>query len=105
MNDMNREKTWPSAIMFLLLAIGIIILVAVGFYALTQPGVLEATVKLILIVLVAIVAIAIIVYAVLALLAIPMYAFKGTSYQTNASYGLDKVEPVKEKGLEEDEEE
>ncbi len=103
MNDMNRERTWPSAILLVLLTIGVVILIAVGVYALMQPDVLEATVKLIALVFIAIVAIAIIVYAVLTIIAIPMYAFKGESYQTNKSYDLEKVEPVKEKELEDDE--
>lgn len=106
MNDgMKRDKTWPSAIMFLLLAIGIIILIGVIVYALTQPGVFETTLKIILIAIAAIVALVIIGYAIIALISIPMYAMKGESYQTDVSYDLEQIEPVKEKGLDKDEEE
>lgn len=100
MNDgLQRERTWPSAIVLLLLAVGVIILIAVGAYALTQPGVLESTLKLIALIVVVIVALAIILYAVLMFISVPLYALKGTVYQTDRSYGLDKVESVKEKDL------
>lgn len=99
---MKREKTWPSAVLLVLLAIGILILAGVMIYAFLQPGVFETVLKTVVVVAVAIVAIAIIVYVVIALVSIPVYAYKGESYQTDVSYDLEKIESVKEKSLEDE---
>lgn len=100
---MKREKTWPSAVLLVMLAVGIIVLIGVIIYAFLQPGVLETVLKTAVVVIVALVAIAIIVYAVFALISIPVYAYKGESYQTDKSYSLDQIEPVKEKNLDDKE--
>lgn len=100
--NMKREKTWPSAVLLVMLAIGIMILIGVIVYAFLQPGVFETVMKMAFVIVVALIAIALIVYAVIALASIPMYAYKGESYQTDKSYSLDQIEPVKEKGLDDD---
>ena len=101
--DMERKKTWPSAIMMVLLAVGIVVLIALVAYVLMRPGVLEAALTAGVIILIAIVAIILIIYAVMAIIAIPMYAYKGEQYQKGASYELDDVKSIKEKDSEKDE--
>ena len=101
--NMKREKTWPSAMMLVLLGIGIIVLIAMIIYALTIPGVFESVLTAALIIVVAVAAAIIIIYALMAILAIPMYAYKGESYQNDISYDLKDVKSVKEKNSEDDE--
>lgn len=86
--------------MLVLLGIGVIALIALIVYALMTPGVLESVLNIALIVVIAIVAVIIIIYAVMAILAIPMYAYKGESYQKDVSYDLDDVKSIKEKNSE-----
>ncbi len=102
--NMERKKTWPSALMLVLLGVGVILLIALIVYALMIPGVLESILNIAVIVVIAIVAIIIIIYAVMVILAIPMYAYKGESYQKDVSYDLNDVKSVKEKNSEDDKE-
>ncbi len=101
--DMERKKTWPSALMMVLLGVGVIALIALIVYALMIPGVFESVLNIAVIVVIAIVAVMIIIYAVMAILAIPMYAYKGELYQKDVSYSLDDIKSVKEKNSEDDE--
>ncbi|HKM09721.1 MAG TPA: hypothetical protein VJX93_04460 [Candidatus Methanomethylophilaceae archaeon] len=103
--NMERKKTWPSAMILVLLAIGIIALIALAVYILLMPGALEAALTAGIVIVVAIVAIILIIYAVMAIIAIPMYAYKGEQYQKDTSYDLDGVKSIKEKDSEKDEEE
>jgi hypothetical protein len=100
--NMEREKTWPSALMLILLGVGIVTLIGLIVYALMIPGVLESVLNIALIVIVGIIAVIIIIYAVMAIIAIPMYAYKGESYQKDVSYDLNDVESVKERKSEDD---
>ncbi|HKM13371.1 MAG TPA: hypothetical protein VJY42_00380 [Candidatus Methanomethylophilaceae archaeon] len=102
--NMEREKTWPSALMLVLLGIGVIALIALVVYALMMPGVLESILNIAIIVIIAIIAVIIIIYALMAILAIPMYAYKGELYQKDVSYNLDDVKSVKEKNSEDEDE-
>ncbi len=94
--NMKVAKTGKSALGLVLIAIGVIALIAVCAWALTQDGVLDAVVNILVIAIVVIVAIAIIIYAVVFLAAIPVYAMKGEQYQEGIDYDIDDVKPVKE---------
>ena len=99
-DNMKKAKTGKSAVGFVGIAIGIIILIVAAVYALTQPGVLETVASAAVVIILAIVGILIIVGAVVALMAIPMYAYKGEQYQENVDYNLDDVKPVRESSFE-----
>lgn len=102
MADANMKKagTGKSAIGLVLIAIGIIAIIAAIAWALTQPGVLEEVVNILVIVVLIIIGAAIIIYAVVALAAIPVYAMKGEQYQEGIDYNMDDVKPVKESSSE-----
>ncbi|MDR0508585.1 MAG: hypothetical protein LBG63_01985 [Candidatus Methanoplasma sp.] len=90
----QKNSTLGSAIAILLLAAAIALICV---YVALNPSIIEDLAHLALIVAAVIVAAAIIVYIAAAVLALPYYAAKGEGYQTDASYDLDDVEPVKEK--------
>lgn len=97
----GRNSTTKSAIALVLLVIAIIAIAAVVIYALTNKDILEDIVNILVMAAIVIVAVIIIAYVIIAILAVPYYAVKGESYQTDASYDLDDVESVKEKDSEE----
>ncbi len=101
----ERKKTGPSALMLLVLVVAVAVLIGLAVYALTFPGVLESLVTVGLVVLGVAVAVIVIVYVVMLIIAVPMYAYKGESYQKDVSYDLKGVKSVKEKSSEDDEEE
>lgn len=100
--NMEKKKTGPSALLLLLLVVAVIAVIALAVYALTLPGMLESVLTAGLIILGAVVAVIVIVFIAMMLLAVPMYAYKGESYQKDVSYSLDDVESVKEKSSEDD---
>jgi len=104
-SNLQKKKTGPSALLLLALVAAVVVLIALAVYALTFPGVLESLLKAGLIVLGAAVAIIVIIYVVMIIIAVPMYAYKGESYQKDVSYDLKGVKSVKEKSSEDDEEE
>jgi hypothetical protein len=90
----GRNSTLGSALLMVLLVAAIAAIAAFLFF---NPGILENLLLVLVIAVVAIAAVAGIIYLAMAILALPYYAAKGESYQTNASYDLDDVKPVKEK--------
>lgn len=101
----QRKKTGPSALLLLALVVAVVALIGLAAYALTFPGVLESLLKIGLVVLGAAVAVVVIIYVVMVIIAVPMYAYKGESYQKDVSYDLKGVKSVKEKSSEDDGEE
>lgn len=99
-SNMKRNSTTKGAIVLL---IGVIIAIVAAAYVVMNPEILEDILYIALIVLAVIVAIALIVFAVMMIMAVPMYAYKGESYQ-DSSYDLDDVESVKESSSEADNE-
>lgn len=91
---MKRNSVAKGAV---LLAIGVIVIVAAIAYVLMTPDVWDKIINIAIVIIVAIVAVVLIIIAVMAILAVPMYAYKGEQYQSDKSYDLDDVEPVKEK--------
>lgn len=102
MADANMKKagTGKSALGMVLIAIGIIAIIAAVVWALMQPGALEAVANIAIIAILVIFGIIIIFYAVVALAAIPIYAKKGEQYQEGIDYNMDDVKPVKESSSE-----
>ncbi|MGE0015378.1 MAG: hypothetical protein AB7S83_04260 [Candidatus Methanomethylophilaceae archaeon] len=101
--DTQRRKSGPSALLLLALVAAVVALIALAVYALTFPGVLESLLMTGLVILGAAVAVIVIVYVVMLIIAVPMYAYKGESYQKDVSYDLEGVKSVKEKSSEDDE--
>ncbi|MGN0099124.1 MAG: hypothetical protein ACI38Y_07350 [Candidatus Methanomethylophilaceae archaeon] len=99
-DNIKKAKTGKSALGFVGIAIGVVLLIVAAAYALMQPGVLETVASAAVVIILAIVGILFIVGAVVALMAIPMYAYKGEQYQENVDYNLDDVKPVRESSSE-----
>lgn len=102
--NLKREGTGKSGLGLLLIAIGVIALIALIAWALTQDGVLETVLSIIIIVVVAIIVIALIIAGVMMVIAVPIYMKKGEQYQTNVDYSLDDVKSVKETSSEDKDE-
>ncbi|NLL94806.1 MAG: hypothetical protein GX224_03500 [Thermoplasmatales archaeon] len=99
MTQTERKGTGSSALLMVLAGIAIVALVGLIVYAaLNIDNLLENLVLIGLVVLAAIIIIVVVVYLLMIILAIPYYAAKGESYQTNVDYDLDDVESVKERG-------
>ncbi|MBO7351461.1 MAG: hypothetical protein J6U12_00850 [Candidatus Methanomethylophilaceae archaeon] len=98
----NTRKigTGKSGLGLVLLAVGVIALIALIVWALTNPAILEATLTLIIFIVVAIIVIALIIAGVMFVIAIPMYVKKGEQYQEGVDYSIDDVKPVKESSSE-----
>ena len=94
-----RVGTGKSALMMVLIVAVIAAAIAALFLI---PGVLESLVWILIIIGIAIAAIAAIIFVCMVVLAVPMYVAKGEEYQTDISYDLDDVKPVKETSSEED---
>ena len=91
------NSTLGSALAILLL---VAVIVVTAVYVALNPGILESLAHLALVVIVILIIAAVIIYLAVAILAVPYYAAKGEEYQTDASYDLDDVEPVREKDSE-----
>lgn len=98
--NMKKAGTGKSGIGLILLAVGVVALIALIVWALTNPDVLAATVSLIIFIVIAIVVIALIIAGVMFIIAIPMYMAKGEQYQDGVDYSLSDVKPVKESSSE-----
>ncbi|MBQ7621208.1 MAG: hypothetical protein IJV47_01450 [Candidatus Methanomethylophilaceae archaeon] len=99
-SNLKKAGTGKSGLGILLIAVGVVALIAVVVWALTNPDILEATINVIIIIVVAIVVIALIIAGVMLLMAIPLYVKKGEQYQENVDYSIDDVKSVKESSSE-----
>ncbi len=90
----ERKGTGKSAIGLVIIVVLAIALVGLVAWVLTQPGVLDSLVNLIVILAVAIVIIAVIAFIAVGIIGIGMYATKGEVVQTGVSHSLDDVEAV-----------
>jgi len=97
--ETKKNSTLVSALLILLFAV---LIAAVAVFLFFNPWILGELMLIAAIVAGVIVIGAVIVYIIMAILALPYYAAKGESYQTDASYDLDDVEAVREKSSEED---
>jgi len=97
---MKKAGTGKSALGLVLIAIGIIAIIAAVVWVLMQPGALETLANVAVVAILVIFGIIIIFYAVVALAAIPIYAMKGEQYQEGIDYSMDDVQPVKESSSE-----
>lgn len=93
MTEERKSTTW-SGIGILVLVLALIAIVA---FVAMNPSILESIVQIILIVIIAIIVIAVIVFLAMGLLAVPYYIKKGETHQTDVSYDIKDVKPVKEK--------
>jgi hypothetical protein len=93
----ERKSTLGSALGILVLVLAAIAIVA---YLLLNPDILKDIVWVVIVAIVVLIIIAVIVYLAMMLLAVPYYAAKGVQYQTDASYDLKDVKPVKESSSE-----
>ena len=73
-----------------------VVIVAAAAAIFLIPGVLESIAMVLIVIAVAVAIIVAIIWICMIVLAIPMYAAKGETYQTDISYDLDDVESVKE---------
>lgn len=103
--NMKKAGTGKSAIGLVFVAIGVIILIALAIWVLSDPAVLEAFMNLVLVIVGAIVVIVLIIIGVMFIMAIPMYAAKGEQYQDGVDYSLSDVKSVKESSSEDDKKE
>ena len=90
-SNLKRTSTTKSGI---LIAIGIVLLVALGAYILMTPRILDSLLTIAIVVGIVIIASVMIIYAAIAIMAIPMYMHKGEQYQDGISYGMDSVKTV-----------
>jgi formate/nitrite transporter FocA (FNT family) len=98
--NMKKAGTGKSALGLVMLAIGVIIMIALAIWVLMNPAVLAATLTLILFIVGAIIVIGLIILGIMFILAIPMYAAKGEQYQDGVDYSINDVKPVKESSSE-----
>ena len=91
--NVRRNSTLGSALIILLL---VAVIAAAIIWLALNPEILDDLLYIAIIAAVVIIAAIAIVYLVMIILAIPYYAAKGEGYQTDASYDLDDVKPVKE---------
>ncbi len=101
----KKQGTGKSALGLVLIAVGVVSLIGLIIWVLTNPAVLDATIMLALAIIVAVIVIALIIAGIMVIIAIPMYAIKGEQYQEGVDYSLSDVKPVKESSSEEKEEE
>jgi len=99
-SNMKKAGTGKSGLGLLLIAVGVIALIALVVWALTNPDILSAVATLIIFIVVAIIVIALIIAGLMFVLAIPMYVKKGEQYQEGVDYSIDDVKPVKESSSE-----
>ncbi len=99
-SNMKKASTTKSGLGLLLLAVGIIALIGLIVWAMTVPGVLEATMTLIVFIVIALIVIALVIVGLTFILAVPMYIKKGEEYQEGVDYSLSDVKPVRESSSE-----
>jgi cytochrome b subunit of formate dehydrogenase len=88
--------------MVVLFVVALAIAGAVIWYFVNNPEALENLAVALAYILGAIVVIAVLLYIAIAVLAIPYYAAKGETTQTNASYDIRDVKSVQEKKLDDE---
>lgn len=105
MVETRRDSTAKSGAILIVIALAIVAAcVAVAAYLYSNPDVLSdlmVTVSLALLIIFAVVAAA---YAVYLIVAVFYYASKGEITQTDISYNLDDVKPVRESSSEDEDE-
>ena len=99
-SNLKKVGTGKSGLGLLLIAAGVVALIALIVWALTNPDVLKDVVKVVIIIVVAIVVIALIIAGLMFVMAIPFYIKKGEQYQENVDYSIDDVKSVKESSSE-----
>lgn len=77
-------------------AVGLVIIAAVAAISLI-PGLLKNVILVSIIIGIAIVLICVIIALIAGVISLPMYAYKGETYQSSASYSIDDVKSVSEK--------
>ena len=82
-SNLKKAGTGKSGLGILLIAVGVVALIAVVVWALTNPDILEATINVIIIIVVAIVVIALIIAGVMLLMAIP-FAFQMSNLKSES---------------------
>ena len=92
-NNVSKNKTGKSALLFGLLAI---ILIAIVVCVVYNPWILKDLAYILIVVVIAIIIILVVVYLAMVVLAVPIYAAKGESYQKDMSYDINDVKAVKE---------
>lgn len=75
----------------------VMIVIAIAVYVVMNPSILESLINILILVVVAILVVALIIFLAMSVLAVPYYVLKGEKFQTDASYDLKDVKPVKEK--------
>jgi uncharacterized membrane protein (DUF485 family) len=103
--NLKKQGTGKSAVGLAMIAVGIVLLIGLIVWILTNPAVLDAVVTLALAIVVALVVISLIIAGIMAIIALPMYAVKGEQYQEGVDYSLSDVKPVKESSSEKKENE
>lgn len=104
MAEMERKSTLKPGMALIGIAVVIAIACALGaVYLYNNPEVLNGIVSTIALAVMAIVAIAAVAYIVYMIVAVFYYASKGEVTQTDISYNMDDVKPVKESSSEDDE--
>lgn len=96
----GKNSTLGSALLLVLLAAAI---AAIAAFLILNPDVLGNLILIAAVIAAVFVIAAVMIYIAMAILALPYYAAKGESYQTEASYDLDDVKAVREKDSEKDE--
>ncbi len=87
--------------MFVLTGLAVLLLIGLAAYAIMNVDMLlENLILVVLVVMSAIFIIVVVIYLLMAILALPYYAAKGETYQTNVDYDLGQVESVKERDSE-----
>ncbi len=95
----RRDSTAKSAVGFAVIAVAIVAVIAA--FAL-NPSLLEDVAVAAAIVIVSVAVIILAIYFIVAIAAIPLYAYKGETTQTDKSYDLGGVRPVEGKILDEE---
>jgi membrane protein implicated in regulation of membrane protease activity len=90
----ERKSTLWSGIGMLLVILG---LVALAVFLILNPDILLSIGYVLIVLALVIVAVAVIAILAMSLLAIPFYISRGESRQTDMSYDLSDIKPVKEK--------
>lgn len=89
-----RKSTALSGIGILLIVLG---LIALAVYVAFNPWILVSLAYILLVLVIVVVLVAIAVFLAMGLLAVPFYIKEGVTQQTDRSYNLDDIKPVKEK--------
>ncbi len=98
-NATKTNSTVKSAIGLLVIVLAIIAVIV--FFAM-NPALLSNILYVILAIVGVIIVIAIVIAVIMAISAVPIYAKKGETYQTDMSYNVDDVKAVDGKNLEDE---